>query len=249
MNIDIEQIKSKFATFKGFIELGNFRTFLLRTLSEDSGENPISRFLEGMKTNRQIFYDTEKKAVIREQIISDEATIVEYFKCEPPMDKQVISTDDTEFFNKHLSKFEQETMIEPKLKINLIKYINKAFEVNQKYNKVPKFEITKIYNDLSSFLLGNSSNSMFYVLDGAKQEPDILFCLPINITSFIKNSYNSIHVFVDKSKICAANSYLRLNVNDFKIEGIKELKDTVTHGDMFNNKFFLLGHVKSFNSI
>ena len=54
---DYEYIKSKFEDFFGFMEINDFRTFLLLTINYDEGDF-MNKLMEGPNTNRTLCRNT-----------------------------------------------------------------------------------------------------------------------------------------------------------------------------------------------
>ncbi len=238
---DYEIISKKLENFNGFISLGDdFRTFLLLVFSEEH-KDPISKFMGGGKPIRNLYYDTVKSAYFSEM---EAEKITTYLKIPLEIEKKILKTEDKDFFNKYLSKFEQSTLLDSKAKIQVVKYFNKKSQGSIDTH----FEISKIYDNFLSLIFGVGMIKTLFVLDGIEDKPDIIFTFPIQITNLITQKDVFIHAYLDQEKICKDSQFLKLNKETYEYVGIKEIKEA-SHGELFKNQFMLVVHVKSFDNI
>lgn len=248
LNKDYEFANEKFKNFNGFLSIDDFRTFLLLAFSEDNEENIINRFLQGSNPNKNIFYDIQKKAYTFEMMVPSEQNIVIYYNKPLEIKSHTIKQTDKEFFDKYMSSFEQETLLNKNGSLQIVKYMNKTGEIDKKYEKIPKYEITKIFNDFLSLLFGIGKVKSLFVLDGAENEPDIIFTFTISVSNLIKESYIPINMYIDHDKITKNSYFMKINSEKFEYEGVEKVKEA-THSDMFKNQYLLLVHIKSFTPI
>ncbi|MHA1728184.1 MAG: hypothetical protein ACTSWY_05580 [Promethearchaeota archaeon] len=241
-----EYITNKFKGFKGFISVKDFRTFLLFNLSEDtSAEDMVKKMMEGGNPNKNLYYDEKRESFILEMLPAEKDLVI-YLKQTLEIQKQTIKFDNKEFFNKYLSSFEQTKLLDKKGELRIVKYINNASEINKKYNINSNFEIVKIYEDFLSFFFAIGGGKSFFVIDGADDEPDILFIFMISISNLMGDKYIPIHVCLDYNKICKDTQFLKINNETHNFEGVKEIKE-ISHAQLYNNQFVLVVHTDSFD--
>ena len=246
LNKDYEYVSKIFESFKGFMEIKDFRTFLLTLFSEDGSDDVMAKIMGSNNHTKNLHYDIGKKSYLIELLPSEKPVII-YLKSKNDFEKKVIKAEeDKEFFDKYLSTFEQETLMDKKTSIQIIEYLNKTFETNAKYNINAKFEVTKIYSDLLSYFFNIGKVRSLLILNGKGDDPDIIFSLEVSFANFMNEEYVSIHAFIDHEKRFKDSMFIKINKNTYEFEGIKELEET-THSELYNHEYLLLIHVNSFD--
>lgn len=239
---DYEFVKNKFQDFKGYMRVDDFKTFLLMVISEETNQDMVNKFLEGSNPNKLIWYDVSKQAYIFDIGMSEDKLVI-YTKDLGNIDKQIIKADAKTFFDKYLTKFEQEKLIDAKMVLNVIKYLDKTHDVMVKHKKTAKYEVTKIFDDFLSFIFGVGKVKSLLVLDGNNNEPDIIFTLSMSISNVIDENIIQINAFVDRKKVCKSQ-FLKINKNTMEFESVPEIKES-SFSDLYNSQYLLLIHVKS----
>ncbi|MBD3351543.1 MAG: hypothetical protein GF364_08655, partial [Candidatus Lokiarchaeota archaeon] len=169
---DYRLVVEKFKDFKSYLAIDNFRSFLLLVLSNEN-DDLINRVLEGGNPNRSIWYDIKKESFVYELAVTSENRIIIYFKSPLEMDEKIIESDNVAFYDKYLSKFEQELLVDKKLKLQIVRYLDKVDDVLNEYEKGAEFEVTRVFSDLISYLFAVGQIKSILVLDGENDEPDI----------------------------------------------------------------------------
>lgn len=241
---DYEFVKNKFQDFKGYMRIDDFKTFLLMIISEDTNQDMVNKFLEGSNPNKLIWHDVIKNAYIFDIGMAEDKLVI-YTKDLSNLDKQIIKADAKSFFDKYLSRFEQEKLIDAKMSLNIIKYLDKTHDVMIKHKKSAKYEVTKIFADFLSFIFGIGKVKSLLVLDGNDKEPDIIFTLSMSISNVIDENIIQIYALVDHNKVCR-KQFLKINKTTMEFESVSEIKES-SFSDLYNNQYLLLIHVKSFD--
>ncbi len=243
---DYEYLEKKFAQLKNYVELKDFRTFLLFNLIDES-ETVIQKLMEGGRSLRTILHDSKGAYLYEYAIIK--GRLLFYVKSPILEDTSVLDREKhKDFFNEHLSKFEQKKLLEKQDdKIGLVKLTSKMIEADKKYKISPKFEVTRIYEDFLSFLFDIGKSRYVFVIDGEGDKPNIIFAISIRLSNALNQEYVAVQAYLDKEKKYSGQ-FLKVNSEEFTFESVDEIKEA-SHSEMFHTDYLLLVHIKSFNSL
>lgn len=241
---DYELVKKKFDQFNGCIEIEDFRTFLLLSLS-DENDDMVKKIMAGNDPNRDIWYDVGKKSYFFEMSMHSNNAITIYLKHPLDIEGPIIKSENKDFWNKHLSKFEQKMLIDSKTKLRLIKVLNKTQDVNTEIDKSISFEVTKVFDDFLSYLFAVGQVKSLLVIQGEDDEPDIIFTFALSISNFVSEEYIPIFAFVDHEKRCRGH-FLKLNKETLDYESVEEIKES-THSELYNSEYLLIVKIKNLN--
>jgi hypothetical protein len=244
-NKDYEFLSQKFAQMKNYVELKDFRTFLLFNLIDES-ESMIQKLMEGGKSLRTLLHD-HKGAYIYEYALA-KGRLLFYVKEPALKDTPLLDYEKhKEFFDKYLSKFEQKKLLSKQDdKIGIVRLSSKMITADEKYKISPKFEVTRIYDDFLSFLFDIGKSRYVFVLNGEGNEPNIVFAISILLSNALNQEYIAVQAYIDKKKEYKGQ-FLRVNSEELKYESVDEIKDA-SHSEMFHTDYLLMVHIKSFNS-
>lgn len=241
-----DYITEKFKDFDGFLSIGDFKSLLLLTFYGESDENMMRNLMEGSNPNRKLYYDRAKTAFLIEMLPS-ERNLTVYLKKPNTIEKQIIKLDDKKFLDKFLTTFEQENLIDKKGELRVVDYFNRTFDLIKKHDIKSRFEVSKIYSDLLSYIFGIGKTKSIFVLD-TEDGPDIIFSFMVSISSIFDDEYIPIHAYLDHDGICKNSMFLKINKETHKFEGVSELEE-VSHAEVYKNTYILIIHVKSFEPL
>ncbi len=243
---DYEYLTKKIAEMKNYVELKDFRTFLLFNLIDES-ESMIQKLMEGGHSIRTLLYDN-KGAYLYEYALT-KGRLIFYVKSPPVKDASVLDLEkNKEFFDKYLKKFEQKKLLTKQDdKIGIVKLTSKMAETDEKYEIAPKFEVTRIYDDFLSFLFDIGKSRYVFVIDGKGKEPNIVFAISILLSNALNQEYVAVQAYIDKDKKYSGQ-FLKVNSEEFTYEPVEEIKDA-SHSEMYHTDYLLLVHIKSFDSL
>lgn len=243
---DYEFLSQKFDQMKNYVELKDFRTFLLFNLIDES-ESMIQKLMEGGRSLRTLLHD-HKGAYIYEYALA-KGRLLFYVKEPVLKDTSVLDREKNKnFFDKYLSKFEQNKLLTKQdEKIGIVKLTSKMIEADNKHEISPTFEVTRIYDDLISFLFDIGKSRYIFVLDGKGDEPNIVFVISILLSNALNQDYVAVQVFIDKEKKYSGQ-FLKVNSEAFTYESVDEIKES-SHSEMYHTDYLLMVHIKSFKSI
>ncbi|MHA1112128.1 MAG: hypothetical protein ACTSRE_13550 [Promethearchaeota archaeon] len=243
---DYEYLTKTFAKLKNYVELKDFRTFLLFNLINES-ESMIQKLMGGGTSLRTILHDS-KGAYLYEYAMT-KGRLIFYVKAPLIEDISILDREKHKtFFDEHLSKFEQKKLLTKQDdKIGIVKLTSRAIKADLKYDITPKFEVTRIYEDFLSFLFDIGKSSYVFVIDGEGNKPNIVFALSFLLSNALNQEYIAVQAFLDKEKKYSGQ-FLRVNSEDFTFESVDEIKEA-SHSEMFHSDYLLLIHIKSFKSL
>ena len=243
---DYEYLTKTFAKLKNYVELKDFRTFLLFNLIDES-ESMIQKLMEGGTSLRTLLYDS-KGAYLYEYAMTKGRLL---FYTKAPLIEGISVLDrekNKDFFDEHLRKFEQKKLLTKQdNKIGLVKITEKMIEVDEKYKISPKFEVTRIYEDFISFLFDIGKSRYVFVIDGKGDKPNIVFAISILLSNALNQEYVAVQAYIDKEKKYSGQ-FLKVNSEEFAYESVDEIKEA-SHSEMFHTDYLLLVHIKSFKSL
>jgi len=243
---DYEYLTKTFAKLKNYVELRDFRTFLLFNLIDES-ETMIQKLMEGGRSLRTLLHDS-KGAYLYEYAMT-KGRLLFYVKAPLMEDTAVLDREKhKEFFDEHLRKFEQKKLLTKQDdKIGLVKITSKIIEADEKYDIHPKFEVTRIYEDFLSFLLDIGKSRYVFVIDGKGDKPNIIFAISILLSNALNQEYVAIQAYIDKEKKYSGH-FLKVNSEEFTYESVDEIKEA-SHSEMYHTDYLLLVHIKSFKPL
>ena len=239
-------ITEKFKNFDGFLSIGDFKSLLLLTFYGETEENLMRNLMEGTNPNRKLYYDKIKGSFMFEMLPS-ERNLTVYLKQPNTLEKQIIKLDDKKFLDKYLTTFEQENLIDKKGELRIVNYFNRTFDLIKKHNIKSRFEISKIYDDFLSYIVGIGKTKSIFVLD-TEDGPDIVFSFMVSISSIFDDEYIPIHAYLDHDGICKNSMFLKINKETHKFKGVSELEEK-SHSELYKNTYVLIIHVKSFDPL
>jgi hypothetical protein len=241
--------------FQNYIEIGDFRRFLLLVLNLESGpDNFLSQLgMGGSKGKVTLPYDPEKKMYYAKAMsgitLSNQMTI--YLTCEKKTD-QLINKADAKIFKDTLSDYEIKNLLPNKFKLicpNVVDYSSEAFTGK---NKPKPFigAIESLFTDLLEFLIVQQMKYVF-IWEGEGDQPDLLFTInmPFDPIHNAPAQFQYFDVYLDSTHQMRGNSFIWIhedNKENIKIEVLKEIREKYSHSDMFNSNFTIIVPVKSF---
>jgi hypothetical protein len=241
---DYEYLRSKLAKMNGYIQLRDFRTFLLFNLIDET-DSMIQKLMDGGQSMRTLLYDT-RGAYIYEYALT-KGRLLFYVKNSAPKDSVIDRKKDKTLFNTYLKPFEQEKLL-PKQdeKIGIVKVNSKIIEADKNHKIVPKFEITRIYDDLLSFLFDIGKSRYVFLLE-VDDGPNIIFAFSFLLSNALNQEYVAVQAYLDKDKKYTGN-FLKINSDEITYESVEEIKEA-SISKMYHTQYILLVKIKSFDSL
>lgn len=242
----IENVQKQFENFSNFIELKDFRSFLLFTLTSQVPTNIIAQLgLGGSKEIINLPYNPIFNIYFQKINLISAGSIIVYVKSDPISNKFTLDKDDP-LIKKYLNPNEMSLAFRGKEKFILPK-ISDISTFDTEGNNNINVKIDDLFHSIQSFLAVAEPNLLFVIESANDLEPDLVFTfnmmpqMPIGLNQNILK----IDVFCDDDHNTRAKTYLKRE-EDFTINYLKDIKE-VSHADLYKSAFSLILHVKSFS--
>ncbi|TFF86016.1 MAG: hypothetical protein EU517_01015 [Promethearchaeota archaeon] len=249
MSDDINEVKEKlklidecFSGFTNFIELKDFRSYLLFTLNAQVPSNILAQMgFGGSKDVINLPYNPAANAYYHKIGMMSGALIV-YVKNEPLTDEFILEKDDP-LFKKYLNTNEIDLAFRGKEKFIFPKIVECSSIEDDPTLTV---QVDDMFSSFESFMALTEPNVVF-VLEG-NDKPDIIFAFNLmpQLPTKLDKKVLKIDVFLDEEHLTKDKIYLKRE-EDYKLKFLKDIKE-VSHTDLYKSSFSLLVHVKSFNN-
>jgi hypothetical protein len=242
----VEIVHKLFEGFSNFIELPDFRSFLLFTLTSQVPTNILAQMgLGGTKEVINIPYNPILKIYYQKINLISAGSLIIYVKSDP-ISKEFILEKDDPIIKKYLNPNEMSLAFRGKEKFLLPK-ISDCTTCNGEDNSKLTIKIDDLFHSLESFLAVAEPNLLFVLGAKNEQEPDVLFTFNMmpEMPSRIDQKVLKIDIFVDNEHKSKEITYIKREEN-YIIKYLEDIKD-VSHADIYKSAYSLLLHVKSFN--
>lgn len=242
----INKIKNIFENFSNYIELKDFRSFLLFTLTSQVPTNILAQI--GLGGNKEVInlpYNPIFNIYYQKINLISAGSLIIYVKQEAITDKFTLEKDDPIIKN-FLNPNEMSLAFRGKEKFLLPKISDcSAFDIDGNLNLTIK--VDDIFHSLESFLAVAEPNVLFVVDSTNESEPDLVFAFNMipQMPSRFDQKVLKIDVFFDQDHEARDKTYLR-RVEDYTINYLKDIKE-VGHAELYTSAFSLILHVKSFS--
>ncbi len=246
LNQKVDLVKSKFENFSNFIELPDFRSFLLFTLTSQVPMNVLAQI--GLGGNKEVInlpYNPILKIYYQKINLISAGSLIIYVKSNPISEKFLIKKDDSTI-KSFLNPNEMSLAFRGKEKFLLPK-ISDCSSCYVDNNSKITIKIDDLFHSLESFLAVAEPNLLF-VIDGKNEsEPDILFTFNMmpEIPSIIDKKILKIDVYIDDKQSTREVTYIKRE-EDYKIDYLQEVKE-ISHAEIYKSAFSLILHIKSLN--
>lgn len=241
----INKIQEHFENFSNYIELHDFRSFLLFTLTSQVPTNILAQIgLGGNKNIINIPYNPIFKMYYQKINLMSAGSLVIYVKTDPISDEFILVKDDPIIKN-FLNPNEMSLAFRGKEKFLLPK-ISDCSAIDADENSNLTIKVDDLFHSLESFLAVNEPNLLFVIEAKDKSEPDLLFTFNFipEIPSRLDKKVLKIDIFYDKDHKTQDKIYLKRQ-EDYNISYLEDIKD-VSHTDLYKSAFSLILHIKSF---
>ena len=236
-----------FEGFSNFIELSDFRSFLLFTLTSQVPTNILAQI--GLGGNKEVInlpYNPISNIYYQKINLISAGSLIIYVKNEPITDKFTLEKDHP-IIKKYLNPNEASLAFRGKEKFLLPKITDcTAFGVHG--NSKLTISIDDLFHSLESFLAVAEPNLLFVIDAKNESEPDLIFTFNMmpQMPSRVDQKVLKIDVFLDQNHKTKNMTYLKRE-EDYRINYLKDIKE-VGHTELYNSQFSLILHVKSFSN-
>ena len=242
----IEIVKNNFSNFTSFIELKDFRSFLLFTLTSQIPTNMLAQMgLGGSRDVINIPYNPNFKMYYQKINLLMAGSLIVYVKSDPLKDELMIGKDDPLFKN-YLNTNEMSLAFRGKEKF-LFPHVSdcSSFEMDgDSLNLTVK--IDDLFHSLESFIAILEPNILF-VLDNEGNNPDLLFTFNMmpQFPGKLKRKVLKIDAVLDYDHKSKDITYIKKE-EDYNLVFLTDIKE-VSHADLYKSSFSLVIHINSFD--
>jgi hypothetical protein len=244
LNNKIEIVNKHFKDFTHFIELENFRAFLLLTLNSQSPTNLMAQL--GLGGDREIInlpYDPERQIYYQKISLLSSSSIIIYVE-EKKITDEFLLDKDHEIFKKYLNINELNLAFRGKEKF-LFPQISDCSTVDDSKLTI---SIDDYFHSFESFIGFTQPNILFVLEAKAPSEPDLVFTF--NMMPKIPRSSDEntlkMDVHLDYEHKLKGITYIQRE-EDYSIKYMKNIKE-VSHADLYKSSFSLILPIKSLDN-
>lgn len=242
----IQKVKEYFINFTCFIELKDFRSFLLFTLTSQVPTNMLAQMgLGGSRDVINIPYNPNFKIYYQKINLLMAGSLIVYVKSEPIKEELVIGKDDP-VFKDYLNANEMSLAFRGKEKF-LFPHVSdcSSFEIDGDSLNLT-VQVDDLFHSVESFIAILEPNILF-VLDNEGVEPDLLFTFNMmpQFPGKLKRNLLKIDAVLDNEHKAKDITYIKKK-EDYNLIYMQDIKE-VSHTDLYKSSFSLVIHIKSFN--
>ncbi|TFG04236.1 MAG: hypothetical protein EU539_11195 [Promethearchaeota archaeon] len=246
LKLKMTKVNEQFKDFTNFIELQDFRSFLLFTLTSQIPNNILAQIgLGGSRDVINLPYNPNFNIYYQKINLFTSTSLIIYVKSDPIKDDLLIERDNP-VFKKYLNANEMSLAFRGKEKILLPHVSDCSTFYTEKQAESSIIQIDDLFHSLESFMAILEPNIVF-VLHANDPEPDLLFTFNMmpEFPGKLKKSVLKIDVYLDNDHRTNNITYIKRE-EDYKLVLMEDIKE-VSHADLYKSAFSLIIHVKSLN--
>ncbi len=242
----IQFVKNKFLKFSHFIELKDFRSFLLFTLTGQASTNILAQLgIGGPKEIVNLPYNPLFKIYYQKINLISGGSLVTYVK------RDIISEEfslkkDAPIFKEFLNPNEISLALQRREKF-LLPLVSDCSTFSVDGSSPIEIKIDDLFHTLDSFIAITEPNILFVIEGDNESEPDILFTfnmMPELPTGKMDQKSLKIDVYLDKDHKTKDVIYIKRE-EDYKLNFLDTIKE-FGHSELYKSAFSLVLKVKSF---
>ena len=243
LNNKIKIVNEFFNGFTNFIELENFRSFILLTLTSQGPMNIMAQLgLGGDKRNINLPYNPDFNIYYQKINLLSSSSIVLYTKSDPITDEFVLEKND-DTFKKFLSSSEIDSAFRGKEKFIFPKVSDCSILEASKLN----IKIDDLFHNLESFISYAQPNILFVFDAVESSKPDLLFTFNMTpqFPKKLDENILQIDAYLDNEHKTKDINYLKREA-DYSLTYLNEIKE-MSNAELYKASFSLILHIKSVN--
>ncbi|MBY9009159.1 MAG: hypothetical protein KGD74_04775 [Candidatus Lokiarchaeota archaeon] len=243
LNNKIKIVEEFFNGFTNFIELENFRAFLLLTLTSQGPTNIMAQLgLGGDKSVINLPYNPDFNIYYQKINLLSSSSLVLYTKSDPITNEFVLEKND-DIFKKFLSLNEIELAFRGKEKF----VFPKISDCSVLEDSNLKIKIDDLFHNIESFISYTQPNILF-VFDAVKaSKPDLLFTFNMTpqFPKKLDENVLQIDAYLDYEHKTKDINYLKREA-DYSLTYLKDIKE-MSNAELYKSSFSLVLRIKSIN--
>jgi hypothetical protein len=240
--------KSYFKDFSNYVELEDFRDFLLFVLNSQVSSNILKQLgIGGGKDVLNLPYNPLFNVYYQKINLISAGALIIYVKSDPISDEFILEKDDP-IFKEYLRPNERELAFRGKEKF-LIPKISDCTFLNEDHKDPITMKFDDLYYDLKSFMAVAEPNILFVRDAPTKEKPDLLFAFNLmpEMPGKSDEKVLKLDILIDPKHKTKGIKYIKRG-EDFSLQYLENLTD-ISHADIFKSAFSLVLHIKSFESL
>jgi hypothetical protein len=243
--------------FNNYIEIADFRKFLLLILNLDSGgpEAMLRKLGMAPKDKSTLPYDPEKKVYYTKIMSGLTLThqLVIYHRCDKISD-QFVNKDDSTFFTGYLTDYERKNLLPKDFLIISPDVVDQSTQVfTDQDSPIPcSVGVESMYSNLGE-MIATQNLKFFFLIKG--ESADLVFTINMLIEPTLnsKKCIQYFDVFIDTEKSLRNYTYIRMKKEEvrkgiLKMEFLKEIKE-LNHSEIYDSKFTIIVPIDSLKVI
>ena len=244
LNNKIKIVDEFFNGFTNFIELENFRAFLLLTLTSQGPANIMAQLgLGGDKSIINLPYNPDFNIYYQKINLLSSSSLVLYTKSDPITKEFVLEKND-DIFKKFLSFNEIELAFRGKEKFVFPKISDcSVLEESSNLN----IKVDDLFHDLESFISYAQPNILLIFDATESSKPDLLFTFNMTpqLPKKLDENVLNIDAYLDYENKTKDINYLKRE-EDYSLTYLKDVKE-ISNAELYKSSFSLALHIKSIN--
>jgi hypothetical protein len=237
----VKIVKDYFKGFTNFIELEDFRSFLLLTLTSQVPMNIMAQLgLGGNKDVINIPYSPDYKMYYQKINLMSSSSLIIYTKSEPITSKFLLEKND-HIFKDFLSLKEIDLAFRGKEKFLFPKLSDCSILEDSELN----IKIDDFFHDLESFLSYTQPNVLFVIDAEDSSKPDLIFTFNLSpqLPKKLDENVLQVDVYLDNERLTKGINYLKREA-DYNLTFLKNIKE-ISNAELYTSSFSLVLHIKS----
>ncbi|MBY9016761.1 MAG: hypothetical protein KGD68_13810 [Candidatus Lokiarchaeota archaeon] len=243
LNNKIKIVDEFFNGFTNFIELENFRSFLLLTLTSQGPMNIMAQLgLGGDKSIINLPYNPDFNIYYQKINLLSSSSLLLYTKSDPITKEFVLEKND-DIFKKFLSLNEIELAFRGKEKFLFPKISDCSVLGDSNLN----IKIDDLFHNLESFISYAQPNILLVFDATESSKPDLLFTFNMTpqFPKKLDENVLQIDAYLDYDNKTKDVNYLKRE-EDYSLTYLKDIKE-ISNAELYKSSFSLILHIKSIN--
>ena len=239
----IKIVNDYFNGFTNFLELEDFRSFLLLTLTSQVPMNIMAQLgLGGNKDVINIPYSPDFKMYYQKINMMSSSSLIIYTKSDPITTEFILEKDD-EIFKKFLSLNEIGLAFRGKEKFLFPKVSDCSILGDSELN----IKVDDLFHNLESFMSYTQPNVLFVIDAKDSSKPDLIFSFNLTpqLPKKLDENVLQVDVYLDNEKKTKDINYLKREA-DYSLTFLKNIKE-ISNAELYKSSFSLVLHIKSLN--
>ncbi|MBY9011065.1 MAG: hypothetical protein KGD70_01690 [Candidatus Lokiarchaeota archaeon] len=239
----IKIVNEYFKGFTNFLELEDFRAFLLLTLTSQVPMNIMAQLgLGGNKDVMNIPYSPDYKMYYQKINMMSSSSLIIYTKSDPITSEFILEKND-EIFKNFLSLNEIDLAFRGKEKFLFPKISDCSILEDSELS----IKVDDLFHNLESFISYTQPNVLFVIDAEDASKPDLIFTFNLapQLPKNLDENVLQIDVYLDNDRKTRDINYLKREA-DYSLTFLKDIKE-ISNAELYTSSFSLILHIKSLN--